>query len=227
LSKDYVAFKRRLSEASEWENKIRICLEGIFNNIFFRGAKIISDLNIETLKVRFPELYETVRDNNVRKALVVSEMFVATFESTILRKMEVEELEVEMDPHMSPHGWAFMTSIRQDDFTQLDDLYGGEDAVKVFFKSVFIIAEDLSDLLNSPILTDVWRVKSGLESKRNKLREIMYSKLREIVEKLPEEAKRFTKPEKVVDEMVYFLWHWYNRTGKKAKKKIERLLQIK
>jgi len=227
LSKDYAAFKRGLSEASEWENKIRICLDGIFNNVFFRGAKIISDLNIETLKVRFPELYETVRDNNVRKALVISEMFVATLESTILRKMGVEELEVEMDPRMSPHGWAFMTSIGQDDFTQLDDLYRGEDAVKVFFKSVFIIAKDLNELLDSPILTDVWRVKSGLESKRNKLREIMYSKLREIVEKLPEEAKRFTKPEKVVDEMVYFLWHWYNRTGKKAKKKIERLLQIK
>jgi len=230
LKGDYGTFERKLSEASKWEDRVRICLEGIFNNVFFRGAKIISDFNIGTLRERFPELYETVRDNNVRRALVVSELFKASLESAILRKLGVEEIEIELDlqnPFTGAHGLAFMTLIRQHDFTQLNGLYGGEDAVKVFFKSIFTIAEMLYSVLSYPILADVWRAKSGLEAKRDMLRETLYSKTRELAEEIPEEAKGFTKPEKAVNEMVYFLWHWYAFIGRKVKRKIERLLEIK
>lgn len=219
--KDYATFEREFSEAARWEDKVRVCLEGIFNNVFFRGAKFISDLNMETLKIRIPELYETVEDDNIRRALVISEMFKVAYKAAILH---AEGIELELD--INSYGWVFLTSIRQRDFNYSNELYGGKDAVKVFFKSVFFIAEELYDTLASPILADVWRVKSGLESKRDRLREIMYSKMREIDRGIPEEVKNYTRPEGVINVMVYFLWDWYCGVGKKVRRRIEKLLEI-
>ena len=226
---DYDVFEKQLSN-SAWEDKIRICIRGIFNNVFFRGAKFISDLNMETLRERFPEVYETVKDNNVRRALIISEMFKATIETTILRKLGVEELEIEIDgthPSTGFHGWNFLTLIRQRDFTQAENLYGGKDAVKIFFKSIFFISKELYSVLNSPVLRDVWRARSGLEFKRDKLREIIFSELQDIAQNIPNEAKCFTDLKKAVNTLVYFLYYWYVSVGKKVKRKLERLLDIK
>jgi hypothetical protein len=231
MSLDYACFERRLSGIGRWGDKVQLCLEGVFNNVFYRGAKLISDLNIGTLEERFPEVYETVRDNDVRRALVVSELFRVKPEyaaaKRLLEKLGVKELEIEIDdanPSWGSHGFSFLTSIRQSDFSNLEGLYGGGDAVKVFFKSIFLIAEELDSILYWPILADVWRVKSGLESRRDELRAIMYSKFKEIAEGIPEEAET-SRPERVIDGMVYFLWYWYRGVGKKVKRRLETLLK--
>jgi hypothetical protein len=223
VMKDYAYFERKLIEAGQWEDKVRVCLEGIFNNVFLRGAKIISDIDLETLRLRFPELYETVKDNDVRKGLVISELFKVAYKHPPLRRCEDEEVEIEIDSN-SPHGcgytWCLLTSIRQDDFRNSEELYGGVDAVKIFFKSVYFIAEELDAILNYPVLADPWRTKSGLESKSAKLREVMYSKFREIAE----EAKVLSRPESIINTMVYALYYWYRSVGKRVKRKLEKLI---
>jgi len=222
--KDYAHFKGRLAEASRWEDKIKICLEGIFNNVFLRGAKIISDLDLETLRLRFPELYETVKDKEVRKALVVSELFKVAYKRPTWGSLD-DEVEVEFD-HRCNYMSGMLTCICQKDFGDSEELYGGRDAVKVFFKSIHLIAEELDVVLSSPILADPWRAKSGLESKRDLLREVMCSKFEEIAERIPEEAKRFGVSKKFVDVIPYELWHWYRGVGKRVKRRIEELLRL-
>jgi hypothetical protein len=65
----------------------------------FAYAKCCSD---RSERRGFSELYGIVKDSNVKRASVVSELFMVTFESTILRKFGVEEIEVEIDIN-NPH----------------------------------------------------------------------------------------------------------------------------
>jgi hypothetical protein len=221
VMKDYAYFERKLIEAGRWEDRVGVCLDGIFNNVFFRGLKTISDLDLGTLRLRFPELYETVKDNDVRRGLVVSGFFKVAYKHPPSR-IEDEEIEIELDElPSSGYAWCFLTSIRQSDFSNLEELYGGADAVRVFFKSVYLIAEELDAVLNSPILADPWRAKNGLESESSRLRDIMYSKFREIAEEIPEEARNFSRPESVINAMVYTLYHWYRDTGKRVRRRLE------
>jgi len=225
--KDYANFERKLIETDLLEDKVRVCLEGIFNNVFFRGAKTISDLDLQTLRLRFPELYETVKDNDIRKGLVISGLFKVAYKYPEPSQWTDEEIEIEIDlnePYSCGYTWCFLTFIRQEDFRNLEELYVGRDAVKVFFKSIYFIAEELDAILNFPILAEPWRTKSGFESKSVILREVMYSKFREIAEKIPEEAKNFSIPESVINTMVYALWHWYHGVGKRVKRRLKKLI---
>lgn len=219
----FMHFEAALANANSWEERVRICLDGILNNIFYRGALLISRLDLETLRIRYPELYETIKDETVRNALIASELFKAKFGSEVLHRLGVEAPEIEMDEQQY-HIWDFLGVVRQEEFSQTEGLYRGKDAVRVFLKSVLTLSEELYNTL-CPILADPWRVGSGLEGKRDVLRRIMYEEFKRVVEGLPAEAKVVaSSPEKAVDGMVYFLCHYYANVGERVKRRLKRIM---
>jgi len=55
-------FERELAQASTPEEKFKVVFEGLIRNVFTTGLRKIDQLNLATLEIRNPEIYETVKD---------------------------------------------------------------------------------------------------------------------------------------------------------------------
>lgn len=222
--RSFSLFEEALQRADTWERRIETCLDGILNNLFYRGAWLISKLNLATLEVRYPELYETVRNIKVRKALILSGMFKAKpFSSVLVERFGEEALEVEIDEEAAGSVQAtrdFFLMLGLEEETNINELYGGGDAVKVFLKSAFILSGEIRGVL-TPVLMDPWRAKEGLEDKAEKLRQVMINFLENDVKSPP---KYFWRPERNAGRISYYLYYWQ---GASFKKRLEKLLGVK
>ena len=217
--KDYKYFEKKLNDAKDDKELIKICLDGIFNNLFYRHSVLLNSLNIETLKIRYPELYETIADENVKKALVVSEMFKVKDQYSIMKKViekkGVEpELEIELEDYTHNPAFPMIGTPYEIIVEDKDKIYSGKDAVKVFMKSIYILGQYLNKILWEPVLADPWRTAEGFEKERDDLKNMLLS---------------IVNDKKGCEEFVYSLYHHYKNVllRSRVKKKIEKFLEIK
>jgi hypothetical protein len=220
----YGEFEEALKSA-EGYGRIRVLLDGIMHNLFYRGVREVNSYNLGTLKIRYPEIYETIGDENVRKALIFAEMFV-------LDPFKGPGIEItidERDRHLSDFidGWHLWITLCHPYIGRAR--YVGEDAVKVFLKSTFLLSSTLHEVLYYPVLADPWRCKQGLEDDRDELKSTVVTYMRELMRETSSEIPNtspYHKPEKASDSIAYSLWYYYHNIGNRVKGKVERMLNI-
>ena len=82
-----VSFKRELEGYSDWWDSFKVALDGLTNNVFAKSLREINETNLPTLKLRNPDVYETIKNRKIREALIVSGRFQAAhIEKSISRK---------------------------------------------------------------------------------------------------------------------------------------------
>jgi len=123
-----------LSLLKKDKERVKVALKGLLNNTFTRSLWDIHNLDLATLKMQNPEAYETVKERGMREALVKSKLFaVGRWKSPNAEK----DIEIVFN-----HRYMELLST----LSNLAKVYGkpvyrGEDAAKVFLKSLYLIAE--------------------------------------------------------------------------------------
>lgn len=151
-------FERELNEAPTLEGKFKVIFEGLILNVFTCGLKEIGQLNLATLEIRNPEVYETVKDKEVREALVR----IGIFDVDVFKNPNKNAVELgfgpgtlyEMGSPDSPLFEALYTigAYKFKDYFEtqfgriisvrdLTNFYGGPDAVKVFLKALYVLCK--------------------------------------------------------------------------------------
>jgi len=167
-------FERELTEAPTLEEKFNAMFEGLILNVFTLGQKEINQLNLATLEIRNPKIYETVKDKNVRQTLVK----IGMFEVNIFKNPDKNAVELG-GPMVHEYDGLFealytIGAYRFSDFFEtaygtvvsakdLSEFYGGPDAVKVFLKGLY-------DLCKYVCPSGHYRPRSVNEENYSKLR---------------------------------------------------------
>lgn len=73
--RDLESFERELESCSDCRDAFRVALDGLTNNVFAGSLREISETNLPTLKLRNPDVYETIKNRKIREALIVSGLF--------------------------------------------------------------------------------------------------------------------------------------------------------
>lgn len=134
----YEKFEKRLKSAGS-EEKIKVALEGLLNNVFTRNLNEIHHSDLSTLEMQNPEAYETIRDKKIREALIKSKLFaLARWKSPNAE----EDIEIEFDSLFGHRLLYTLNEVARDHYEpELNEAYGGEGAVKTFLRSLYIITK--------------------------------------------------------------------------------------
>jgi len=192
---------------------VEVFLDGIMRNLFYRGVREVDRYSLDTLRIRYPEIYETVRDEKVREALVLAEMFTVN----PFKGSGVEIVINEEDRYLRDFidGWHLWITLCKPYVGRAR--YVGGDAVKIFLKSTFLLSKTLHEILDFPVLYDPWRCKQGMENIRDEVKNAVNTYVREIVrEALLEmpDIPPYHKPEEASAGIAYTLWYYYHfRSG--------------
>lgn len=108
----YDFFLKTLQNAKDSDAKIKVSVGGLYNNVFFQNVWDVHELNLPTLMIRCPEVYETVKDRSVREALVLTGIFeVSRFKSPRGEDLEIELSEDDFVRFYNiitcPQRWSF------------------------------------------------------------------------------------------------------------------------
>ncbi len=207
----YKSFEKKINEVS-WEGRIKLAIKGIIQNVIAKRLGEIDKLNLETLKIRFPEAYEAIEDEVARKALVLTGIFQVS-----PWKGPKENLEIEIDRENSELALAIRNMAIPDNSRlkylvekipkEYKEVYGGKDAVKIFIKSLYILFDEVGERL-SPLRRHPWNSKEGYEDEE--LKSIFYQNVLTGVT--------------YTDNFVYTLYH--NNYLERARKRLSKLLEI-
>ena len=203
----YEAFEEKLRSAS-WEERVRLALEGIRDNVITRHLSEIGDpdLNLPTLEIRFPEVYEAIKDKNARISLVLAGLFIASS-----WKGPKEDLELVL-----PTAAELNYAVRDCSAVHLigkgskEPAYTGSDAVRVLIRSLLALHDEVRSILDLPSKADPWRMPRERD-RSAKLKTIM----KEMVGMLG-------RPE---DKLVYYLWHQEGLS--RNRERLSKLLNLK
>lgn len=132
-------FERELNEASTLEEKFEAIFKALILNTFTSGLNLIDQLNLATLEIRYPEVYEAVKDKGVREVLVRIGIFdVDMFKNS-------DRSAIELGFRSGTLGYPYLPffqalhMIWEHKYKDLADLYGGPDAVKVLLKALHVL----------------------------------------------------------------------------------------
>jgi hypothetical protein len=191
---NYKAFEEKLKSTS-WEDRVRLAIKGVRDNIITMHLKKLRDLNLPTLEIRFPEVYEAVKDENARKALVLTGLFIV---SNWKGPKECLELEWPQFPDLTSVLCDCSWGVGKEDERPL---YTGTDAVRILVRSLLILYDEIRSILWYPIQADPWRTKN--KEQATKLKAIMEEMLGRYAgwiayymwhnEELPQNRNRLTK----------------------------------
>ena len=122
-----------------------IVFHALVYNYFTEGLHGIVKLNLPTLRIRYPEVYETIKDKEIRKELVIAELF------DVSRFKGLKEDDLELDYPNNSIGFGeysyvlealnYIGSYKYGD--KEEEMYGGKDAPKVFFQALYTLCEIL------------------------------------------------------------------------------------
>ena len=147
-------FERELIEASTMEEKFNAIFKGLILNVFSCGLRKIDRFDLANLELKEPQVFETVKDKNVRQVLVK----IGMFEVDIFKNPDKNAVELRR-PIVDDYGYdvlfealytigaykfgdffdtAFGTIVSVKD---LSKFYGGSDAVKVFLKALYALCK--------------------------------------------------------------------------------------
>ena len=148
-------FERELNSASTLEERFKIVFEGLILNVFTCGLREIDRLNLVTLEIRDPEIYETVKDKGVREVLVK----IGMYDVNIFKNPDKNAVELGFSAGYIdyPYDKLFesLHTIGAYKFTDHFEtalggivsakdrsmFYGGSDAVKVFLKALYALCK--------------------------------------------------------------------------------------
>jgi len=143
-------FECELAQASTLEEEFKVVFEGLILNTFTIGLGKINQLNLPTLEIRYPEIYETVKDKSIREVLIKIGMFdVDVFknpdkEAVELGRPMVDKYGALIDALNTIGTYRFQEHFKTafgwiDSVENLDRFYGGRGAVKVFLKALWAL----------------------------------------------------------------------------------------
>ena len=146
-------FEHELSSASSSEEKFKVLFKGMILNVFCLGLKNIDQWNLATLEIRCPEIYETIKDKEIRKLLVKIGMF-----NSVSKNSNKDALEIALS-FQSYYDYLFdaLATIGAYKFSDCFEtahgrivsikdsvnLYGRSEAVKVFLRALYILCKDI------------------------------------------------------------------------------------
>jgi len=162
----------------ESDIRVKVSVMGLANNIFFRNIQFVHDLNLPTLRIREPDVYETVKPLNTRKALVLTGFFQAS-----RFKGREEDLEIEM-PNIYPmthydfyrfHRVVTDKGHWKFESTPMEE-YRGEDSVKVTIKAISTLFNELTSPENpwpSHLANKLFKLAENDETAFNNIFEVV------------------------------------------------------
>lgn len=192
---NYEEFRERLTK-SDWDAKMAFAILGLTGNVI---TKYIEErqpdfLSLETIRIRFPDLYEVLKDENSRNALVIIGLY---------------------DLHKGYCGEPILSYSARFiyEFPILpasECIFEGRDAIKAFLKSLYILFDEVRTTL-LPVQRDVFRPKNGKEERAAKLEAIMREVLKELLKKRypnEEDALLGSQVSKAIGNFVYNLFYY-------------------
>jgi len=209
----YEEFKEKLVK-SNWEEKIGLAIVGIAGNVITKHIEdqslISNPLSLETMRIRFPDLYEVVQDETNRDALVIIGVF---------------------DAYRGPYGEPMLALASHTEFPYKfpilpagNCIFEGKEAVKAFLKSIYILYDEVRSNL-MPIQKYPFRPYIGKEEEAAKLEAILKEEMKEILKKrYPDEKEQSLElmARKDAGAFVYNLYHY--EALPRARKRLSKLI---
>ncbi|MBC7113356.1 MAG: hypothetical protein H5T34_04985 [Candidatus Methanomethyliales bacterium] len=217
----YEEFKEKLAKSS-WDEKIGLAIVGIVGNVITKCIEecmeqslISGILSLETIRIRFPDLYEVVKDEPSRDALVIIGLFDA-YKGPYGEPMLA--LSSNVKPPYTFRGFPILPAA--------NCVFEGKDALKAFLKSIYILYDEVRSSL-MPVQADPFRPNIGKEEEAAKLEATLKEVVKGILKnKHPNEKKLFLEMDakKISGIFVYNLYDYGYPVLSKVRKRLSKLI---